>query len=57
MMCLMFAGDVLTLTVLRSAPAVGRVTVDWAIEAINSQPPGVRFRHYNGTLYFPEVSH
>ena len=55
-MCLLFAGDVLTLTILRSAPAVGRVTVDWAIEAINSQPPAVRFRHYNGTLYFPEVS-
>ena len=53
---LLLTGDVLSLNILRSAPAIGRVLVDWVIEAINSQPPGVRFRRYNGTLYFHEVT-
>jgi len=46
----------LTLTVLRSAPAIGHVLVDWVIEAINSQPPNVRFRNYNDTIYFNQVA-
>ena len=37
----------------RSLPAVGELTVTWAIEAVGeSDPPEQRFRHYGGTLYY-----
>ena len=50
-------GDIVRVTVLRSAPALGRVTVSWSIRGIStgSSPP-LRFKVFTGTLFFEEVN-
>ena len=47
----------MVLEVVRTSPALGRVTIDWMIEAVESQPPATRFRSYSGKLYFDEVEY
>ena len=47
----------MSVRVTRSEPALGRVTVKWEIQAVDSQPPEERFRVYTGNLFFDEVCH
>ncbi|ELU13347.1 hypothetical protein CAPTEDRAFT_91039, partial [Capitella teleta] len=47
-------GDLLVLQVIRSSPGLGTVSVDWSVQAVNSDPPERRFRIHSGTLFFQE---
>ena len=42
-------------TVERTEPALGEVTVDWELTTTNSQSPDLRFNLKNGTLVYLQV--
>ena len=49
------AGETFNVTIERSAPGMGVVTVDWSIESPLGLDPALSFRQTNGQITFPEV--
>jgi len=48
-----FLGERLPFHILRTAPGLGNVTVEWKIVGHNVKQ---NFENYSGILFFPEVS-
>lgn len=49
----LFLGEKLQFHVVRTAPGLGNVTVEWKIVGHNVKQ---NFENYSGILFFPEVS-
>ena len=49
------AGETFNVTIERSAPGMGVVTVDWSIESPLGLDPALSFRQTNGQITFIEV--
>ncbi len=50
-------GSTLEVTITRTDPAMGVVTVDWSINAVESIAPQYKFNQYSGTFTFDDVSY
>jgi len=48
-------GEMLSVVVERSRPAVGVVTASWLISAVNGRPPPQRFDRVAGSVLFQPV--
>ena len=49
------SGETFNVTIERSAPGMGVVTVDWSIESPLGLDPALSFRQTNGQITFEEV--
>ena len=51
-----FLGDFLELNIERSSPALGTVTAEWLVVAIDgSDDPSLRFNSFSGSIIYAEV--
>ena len=48
-------GELLSVVIERSPPAVGLVTLTWLISAVSGRPPSQRFDHVTGFVLFQQV--
>ncbi|XP_064619585.1 adhesion G-protein coupled receptor V1-like [Lineus longissimus] len=47
-------GDSFSMAVKRTSPAIGNVTVEWAIQGVKENNPQKGFQQHEGTLSFPQ---